>query len=76
MENEKPSITINTIVSEVFKWIGFVWTGMSIFIAVQYHMNASEQITRREFYAEMYDISLGWAIVAVPAFVASYFGKK
>lgn len=78
MEAEKKSITLNAIVSEIFKWIGFAWTGMSILFSVQFLMSISEaeKITRLELHSNIYDFALQWAIVAVPAFVAAYFGKK
>ncbi|MBP9865857.1 MAG: hypothetical protein KBC91_05595 [Candidatus Omnitrophica bacterium] len=78
METEKRSTTVDTVVSEVFKWVGFAWTGMCLFTTVQFliHVSEGEKVTRLEYNMQMYQNALDWAIVAVPAFVASYFGKK
>ncbi|HOG23459.1 MAG TPA: hypothetical protein PK590_02290 [Candidatus Omnitrophota bacterium] len=78
MGSEKRSVTLDIIVSEVFKWIGFAWTGLGVFFTLQFFEAIAEgdKITNLEYNMRMYQLALEWAIVAIPAFVASYFGKK
>lgn len=72
----------NSLISEMFKWIGIGWSLLYIFIAITYVLGVesggdeNEKVTMMEFkYTMMYFVGI-WLAIAGPAFVVFACTKK
>lgn len=78
----KPAQKGNALVSELFKWIGILWTLLYLFLVISFALYASsgsseaEKVTNAEVIFEMKLMAGIWLAIAGPAFMVFALTKR